>query len=81
MNNVDLIRTAVIDAATLCGFLYHGRRGNIDPGYIPGRSDSFLLWFDGKEQIVYGFNAVLDTPFFDGKPLRSIANELTGIDW
>ena len=80
MTNLDLIRMAVIDNATLCEFSYHGKDGNIDPWY-DGNPDSFLLWFDGKEQLVHGFAEVESTPFFDGHSLLEIEGQLTGIDW
>lgn len=81
MNNLDSIRTAVIDNATLCEFSYNGKQGNIDPGYVPGDPDSFLLWYAGKEQIVHSFDELLKTPFFNGKSLQEIAGQLTAIDW
>lgn len=81
MTNAEKIRQAIIDTATLCEFSYKGKSGNIDPGYVAGEPDSFLLWFDGKEQIVHGFDEVMNAPFFDGMPLRSIAEQLTDIEW
>lgn len=50
MTNAERIRQAVIDNATLCEFSYKGKSGNIDPGYLDGDPESFLLWFDGSEK-------------------------------
>lgn len=79
MTNTEKIKYALIDCATLCEFSYKGKSGNIDPGYNSG--DSFLLWFDGKERTVHGFDEVMNTLFFDGRPLCDIAEQITDLEW
>lgn len=80
MNAIEFIRDTVLNNATLCEFRYHGKSGNIDPGYLEDKPDSFLLWYDGQETIVYGFDAVLRTPFLDGHCLADAAGELTDLE-
>lgn len=64
MTAMDDIKQAVIDNQTLCSFSFRGKEGNIDPGYVQGEPNSFLLWFDGNEKIVHGFDEVINTRFF-----------------
>lgn len=81
MNAIDSIYTAIVDTQTLCGFTYNGKDANIDPGYVAGEPDSFLLWFAGDEKIVHGFAEVISTPFFDGRALVEIADQIQNIYW
>lgn len=81
MNMLDEIRAALIDNATLFGFTYRGRPGNVDPCYTPETGNTFLLWFDGEEMTVGSIEEALHFPFFDGRSLVEIANEITVTDW
>lgn len=81
MNMLDEIYTTLVDNATLFGFTYHGRPGNVDPCYTPETGNIFLLWFDGEEMTVGSMEEVLQTPFFDGRTLVEIAGEITVTDW
>lgn len=77
MNMQDTIKTTIVDNATLFGFDYCGKEGNIDPCYTPENGNSFLLFFDGEEQTVYSLDAVMNTPFVDGKSLSEICEQIT----
>ncbi len=81
MSMLDEIRATLIDNATLFGFTYHGKPGNVDPCYTPETGNSFLLWFDGDEMTVGSIDEALQAPFFDGHSLTEIADEITVTDW
>lgn len=71
------IATRIGEMCTLFGFEIDGKAGNVDPCYIPGKGNEFLLFFDGKEQTVYTVDDVMNTPFIGGKALNEIAEKLT----
>lgn len=81
MKMVDEIRATLLDNATLFGFEYNGKSGNVDPMYTPETGNRFLLWYDGDEKVVDSIDAVMDTPFFDGHTLNEISDEITVTDW
>ena len=71
------IRKRIAKCATLFGFIYNKKEGNVDP-YSPSE---FLLYFDGNELTVHSIDEVMDTAFFDGKSLREITNDIIITDW
>lgn len=73
----DAIKNRIAEICTLFGFEYHGKDGNVDPY----SQTEFLLFFDGAEKTVHSIDEVMSTPFFDGKSLAEIADEITNIDW
>jgi hypothetical protein len=81
MENAKFIRDYVGQCASMLTFDYHGKEGHVDPYYSPQNGYSYLLWFDGNEQLVYSLDAVMDTPFWDGHSLNEIADECTDFDW
>lgn len=81
MNMVDVIKSTIVDNATLFGFDYNGKSGNIDPSYTPETGDVFLLFFNGNEQSVSSIDEVFSTPFIDGKTLSEVANQITITEW
>lgn len=76
MNMLDQIKDVVVENCTLFGFSFLGKDGNVDPCYVPGEGDHYLLYFDGNEQTVTNFDEVLTTPFVDGHSLAQIANQI-----
>lgn len=69
MKLVDEIKSTVVENASLFGFEYKGKEGNIDP-FIK----YFHLMYDGKEQDVPNFDAVLNTPFVGGHTLQELSD-------
>lgn len=49
MNMLDEIYTTLVDNATLFGFTYHGKPGDVDPCYTPETGNVFLLGLMGKK--------------------------------
>ena len=78
----DKIKARIGEMCTLFGFEYNGKDGNVDPYYLPETGeDSFLLFFDGNEQTVDNLDAVMNTPFIDGKTLREVSDKLVITEW
>ena len=75
------VKEVIVDNATLFGFDYKGKSGNIDPCYTPETGDTFLLFFDGNEQWVSSIDAVFSTPFINGKTFAEVADQITITDW
>jgi hypothetical protein len=78
----EKIKNRIKECVTLFGFEYNGKEGNVDPYYIPTKkSYEFLLCFDGNEQTVYDIEAVMTTPFINGKTLNEVCNKIVITDW
>lgn len=73
MTNLEYIKNT-LNNGTLLGFEYEGKDGNIDP-YYEGK-DSYLLFFDNKELVVYSLEDVFATRFIAGKTLKEVANKI-----
>lgn len=73
MTNLEYIKTT-LNNGTLLGFEYEGKDGNIDP-YYEGK-DSYLLFFDNKELVVYSLEDVFTTRFIAGKTLKEVADKI-----
>ena len=73
MTNLENIKTT-LNNGTLLGFEYEGKDGNIDP-YYEGK-DSYLLFFDNKELVVYSLEDVFTTRFIAGKTLKEVADKI-----
>jgi len=76
MKTASDIKKRISECVTLFSFEYHGKSGNIDPYYLDGNKYEYLLFFDGNEKMVYDINTVMTEPFFDGKSLSEIVNEI-----
>ena len=77
MSNYDTIRDYVASCASMLYFQYKGKGGHVDP-YGPAE---FLLWYGGDETIVHSVDEVMNTPFWGGKSLTDIADDVTDITW
>ncbi len=77
---IKTIKETVIDNATLLGFEYKGKEGNVDPYYSNGKNH-FLLFFDGQEQVVESINDVFSTAFIMGHTLCEIAEDIVVTDY
>ena len=75
-----IIRETVIDNATLFGFEYLGKDGNVDPIYNEKSGNHFLLFYDGYEIVVPSFEDVLSAPFVHGHALIEICSEISITD-
>ena len=76
------IKSRIGECATLFGFEYCGKDGNVDPYYLPEtKSTEYLLYFDGEEQIVHSIDDVMSTPFIKGKTLNEVASEIAITEW
>ena len=81
MSNYDTIRDFVASCASMLYFQYKGKEGHVDPCYSKAKGYSYLLWYDGDETTVHSVDEVMNTPFWDGKPLADIADDVTDITW
>jgi len=70
------IKNRIAECSTLFGFEYRGVPCNIDPCYHGNDRFSFLLFCNGKEKTVDSVDDAMQSPFFCGKSLDSIANEI-----
>lgn len=71
------IKKKIAEIASLFGFEYNGKEGNVDPCYIAEtNSYEFLLYYDGNEITVYDIDSVMKAPFIDGKSLNEVADSL-----
>lgn len=77
MNMIEELRDTVVARATLFGFEYQGKDGNVDPIWTPETGNTFYLFFDSEGVTVNSFEAALDTPFVNGRTFREIADEIT----
>ncbi len=77
MTQYKMIRDYIDSGASMLYFQYHDKEGHVDP-YGP---TEFLLWFEGEERTVHSLDEVMNTPFWDGKSLAEIAEEVTDITW
>ncbi len=76
MKTASDIKKRISECATLLSFEYHGKSGNVDPYYLGEDKYEFLLYFDGDEKTVCDVNEVMSDPFFDGKSLNEITDEI-----
>ena len=79
--NANEIRDMLSRCFTMLYFRYQGKDGHIDPYYTPGVGYSYLLWYDGAETLVHGPDEAMNTPFFDGRSLAEISDQITDVDW
>ncbi len=74
------LRKKIERCLTMIEFTYKGKDGYVDPGYIPETdSHRYDLFYDGTPVSVYTVNDAMRLPFFDGKSLNEIAEELEDI--
>ena len=74
--NAEKIRDRIAESVTLFSFEFNGKEGHVDP-----YGNSFLLWFEGEEKMVYSIEDVMNTPFFDGYKLLDIADKIDILEW
>ena len=80
--NAEQIKNRIDECATLFGFEYQGKEGNIDPYYIhEEKRYEYLLFFDGVEQTVHDIKSVMSTPFIMGNTLEEVAEEIEITEW
>lgn len=75
------IRDRIAEGCTLFGFEYHQKECHVDPCYTPSKGHEYLLFCDGSEYTVYTLENVMLTPFFDGKCLNDIAEDIEITEW
>ena len=79
--NAKMIRDRLSECVTLMGFTYNGAYGNIDPCYSPENGYSYLMYFKDKEETYYNLDDVMAVPFFDGKSLSEICDQIEVDEW
>ena len=75
------IRKIISDGFTLFSFNYHSVGGGVDPFYTPEDGHSYSVFYGYSEKTVYSVDDVMSMPFFDGKSLSKIADDITDIEW
>lgn len=75
--NADKLREQINSMVSHVTFSYHGR----DCGVDPLSRDHFDLWCGDETTTVDSIDAVMETPFFFGKPLKNITKDIANIDW
>ena len=73
----DQIKARLKEGCSLFGFDYNGKTGGVDPYWSEDKGDVFALFYAGNETEVYGVDAVMTTPFIDGKTLTEVLDDLT----
>lgn len=78
----DNIRMRIKDCVTLFEFEYNGKRGGVDPYYLPEtESYEYLLFYGDDDITVFSIDDVMNTPFIDGKSLWNLSDKLSITDW
>ncbi len=67
-----VIRNRIAECCTLFGFTYNGLQCDVDPF----NEHKFNLFCNGTQKTVNSIDAVMNDPFFDGKSLNEIAEEI-----
>ncbi len=75
-----MIKETILDNATLFGFEYNGKMGNVDPFFSEGKNH-FMLFFDGHEEVVETIDDVFSTAFVMGHNLSEIAADIVATDF
>lgn len=75
------IKKRIEEMCTHFTFEYNGKRCGIDPVYIPKTGDTFEMWCGDEEYTAYSIDDVMNKPFFDGKPLKGIVDEIEIDEW
>lgn len=75
--DIDDIRDRILECATLFAFEYDGHLCDVDPF----NRNFFRLGCDGKQIEVHSIDEVFDTPYFSGKALKEIADEIEILEW
>lgn len=73
----DKLKDRLLDMVTHITFEYQG----IDCGIDPLSPTHFDIWCGDDTITVDNITAVMDTPLFNGRALKDIAQEITIIDW
>ena len=73
----EKIKARIAEHCTLFGFEYKGKIGDVDPY----SDDSYDLTYDGETINVHSIDEVMNTPYFDGKCLNEIYNEIEITEW
>ena len=81
MNQTEQLKKRIEEGAYMQVFFYQGKEGHVDPYRTQEGVQSYLLWYDGKEKLVYSLEAVWNAKIFGGKSLSEISEELTDLDW
>ena len=71
------IKNRINEFCTLFGFEYNGKNGDVDHF----SENEFNLTFDGETITVHSIAEVMETPFFDGKCLNDICDEINIAEW
>lgn len=75
--DVDDIKERIAECCTLFGFEYHGIQCDIDPF----NAELFELHCNGEQMTVHSIDEVMETPFFCGKSLSEIVDEIDIFAW
>ncbi len=75
--NADKLREQINSMVSHVTFTYQGRNCGVDPL----SRDRFDLWCGDDSATVDSIDSAMDTPFFGGKPLKEIAQDITDIGW
>jgi len=76
MKVTDLI-AEVKEGADLFEFEYNGRYGNLEHYYYPEtKTYKWLLSFEDREQYFDTAEDLMNAPFFDGKSLLDVADDI-----
>lgn len=73
----EKIRDRIDELCTLFGFVYQGRDGHVDPF----NHAKYQMLFDGVEWEAHSIDEVMTLPFFDGRSLAEIADEIEITEW
>lgn len=73
----DKLKAQIASMASHVLFSYNG----VDCGVDPLAPDHFDMWYGDESITVDSIDAVMSTPFFEGRTLSDIAQDITNLEW
>ena len=81
IENAQQMSDLVKMGAYMLVFKYNNKEYHIDPYYnFDTKQRSYLLFCKDKEELVYSVDEVMTNPFFDGKSLSDIIDDIGEIE-
>ena len=75
--DIEDIRDRLLEFCNMFGFDYNGHSCGVDPF----NKQSFHLCCDGKVLEVHSIEDVFTTPYFGGKALKDIVDDIDIVEW
>lgn len=77
----ETLRKHIMALNGLIGFGYNGKYGNVESHYKPEtKTTYYLLYYDGNEIYLDTSEEICQAPFFEGKSIMDIAEDLEYVE-